>query len=131
MKNQAQNLVDKVFPDSYKKSKMIISPDQQSEMLQFLFQLYVQVEDRQIILKLNCWTLAFCKKRRGWFLKKNIYLVNWPNFIVSLPLLLEILGNMYIAIVFKPVCDVIKFEINFISQIKPFFLHDQKVKTKI
>ena len=31
------------------------------------------------------------------FLK--LYSINWPNFIVWLPLLLEILGNMYIAIV--------------------------------
>ena len=28
-----------------------------------------------------------------------LYSINWPNFIVWLPLLLEILGNMYIAIV--------------------------------
>ena len=28
-----------------------------------------------------------------------LYSINWPNFIVWLPLLLEILGNMCIAIV--------------------------------
>ena len=28
-----------------------------------------------------------------------LYSINWPNFIAWLPLLLEILGNMYIAIV--------------------------------
>ena len=28
-----------------------------------------------------------------------LYSINWPNFIAWLPLLYEILGNMYIAIV--------------------------------
>ena len=38
-------------------------------------------------------------------------LCNWPHFIVWLPLLLEILSNMCIAIVCLPGCDVINFEI--------------------
>ena len=42
------------------------------------------------------------------------YSINWPNFIVWSPLLLEILGNMCIALVCFPGCDVINFEINFI-----------------
>ena len=29
----------------------------------------------------------------------KLYSINWPNFIVQLPLLLEILGNMCIAVV--------------------------------
>ena len=56
--------------------------------------------------------------------------INWPNFIAKLPLLLEILGNICIAIVCYPGCDVMDFEINFIFLIEPFFLHDQKVMTK-
>ena len=43
---------------------------------------------------------------------------------------LEIQGNMFIAIVFFPGCDIINFEINLIFLIKPFFVHDQKVKKK-
>ena len=31
--------------------------------------------------------------------------INWPNFIVSFPLLLEIYGNMCIVMVCYPVCD--------------------------
>ena len=58
------------------------------------------------------------------------YSINWPNFIVWLPLLLEILGNMCIAIVCWPGCDVMDFEIKFIFLIKPLFLHDQKFITK-
>ena len=50
-----------------------------------------------------------------------IYSINWSNFIVWLPLLLEILGNMCIAIVCFPLCDVTDFEINLIFLIKPFF----------
>ena len=41
-----------------------------------------------------------------------LYSINWPNFIVRLPFLLEILGNMCIAIVCFLGCDVINFEIN-------------------
>ena len=59
-----------------------------------------------------------------------LYSINWPNFIAWLPLLLEILGNMCIAIVCYPGCDVMDFEINLIFLIELFFLHDQKVMTK-
>ena len=37
---------------------------------------------------------------------------------------------MCIAIVCKPGCDVMSFEVNLIFLIKPFFLHDQNVVTK-
>ena len=37
---------------------------------------------------------------------------------------------MCIAIVCKPGCVVMDFEVNFIFLIKPFYLHDQKVLTK-
>ena len=47
---------------------------------------------------------------RKMFLK--LHPINWPNFIVWLPLLLQILGNKCITIVCYPGCDVIKFEIN-------------------
>ena len=47
--------------------------------------------------------------------------INRPNFIVWLPLLFEILGNMCIAIVYYSGCDVMDFEINLIFLIEPFF----------
>ena len=53
-----------------------------------------------------------------------------PSFIIWLPLLFEILGNIRIVIVCLPGCDVIFFKINIIFLIKPFSLHHQKVKTK-
>ena len=59
-----------------------------------------------------------------------LYSINWPNFIAWLPLLLEILDNMCIAVVCYPGCDIMDFEINLIFLIEPFFLHDQKVMTK-
>ena len=47
--------------------------------------------------------LFFQKSCRKFFFQKKsflmLYFVNWPNFISWLPLLLEILGNMCIAIV--------------------------------
>ena len=36
---------------------------------------------------------------------KKVYSINWPKFIVWLPLLLEILSNMCIAIVYFPDYD--------------------------
>ena len=54
----------------------------------------------------------------------------WPNFIVWLPLLCERLGNMCIAIICKPCCDVMNFEANLIFLIMPFFQDDQIVVTK-
>ena len=59
-----------------------------------------------------------------------LYSINWPNFIVWLVLLCEIFGNMCIAIVCKPGCDILNFELKLIFLIKPFFLHEQKVVTK-
>ena len=96
-----------------KKSKLSISLDRQSEVFYSLILLYVQIESYQNILNIRCRPIAFTsyqpffknRKKSGtslsvsfsaWFLKKNI---SWPNFIVWLPLLHEILGNMYIEIV--------------------------------
>ena len=50
-----------------------------------------------------------------------LYSITWPNFIVWLHLLLEILGNMCIEIICCTICDVINFEINHRYLIKPFF----------
>ena len=47
--------------------------------------------------------------------------ITWPNLIAWLPLLHEILDNMYIVIVCWPGCDIINFEINLIFLIKQFF----------
>ena len=44
-------------------------------------------------------------------------------------LLSKILGNMCIALVCKPGCDVMNFDVNLIFLIKPFS-NDQKVVTK-
>ena len=59
-----------------------------------------------------------------------LYSNNWRIFIAWLPLLLDILANMCIAIVCLPGCDVTDFEISLIFLIEPFFLHNQKVRTK-
>ena len=59
-----------------------------------------------------------------------LHSINWTNFIAWLLLFLAILGNIRIAIVCYPGCDVMYFEINFIFLIESFFLYEQKVKTK-
>ena len=56
-----------------------------------------------------------------WKRSLMLYSIDWPSFIVWLPLLLEIFGNMFIVIIFCPVCDVINFEINHSFLIKAFF----------
>ena len=60
----------------------------------------------------------------SWKMFVMLCFIDWPNFNVWLSLL-EILGNICIAIVYFADCDAINFKINLI------FLHDQKVKTKI
>ena len=44
-----------------------------------------------------------------------LYSILWPNFIVWLALLLQILGNVHIALVSLPVDDIINFEIDCMS----------------
>ena len=56
-----------------------------------------------------------------------LYSINWRNVIVWLLVLLEILGNMFIAILCFPVCVAINFEINLILLIK-LFSYMPKVK---
>ena len=60
-----------------------------------------------------------------------LYSISWPKYTVWLPLLREILNNIYNVILCEPGCDVINFEINFVFLIKPFFLHEQKFKTNL
>ena len=60
-----------------------------------------------------------------------LHSINWPNFIVWLPLLLDILGNMCIVMVRFPVCDVINFKINLIFLIKSFFCMTEKSRRKL
>ena len=55
LKHHTQNVVEKLVPNPfYKKSKLTISLDQQSGVLQSLFSFDVQVEVYQNILKLRC-----------------------------------------------------------------------------
>ena len=60
-----------------------------------------------------------------------LHSINWPNFIVWLPLPLEILDNMCITIVCYPGSDVIKFEINLIFLIKPFCYMTKNSRQKL
>ena len=55
-----------------------------------------------------------------------LYSINWPNFIVWLPVLLEILGNIFIVVICFPVYDVVNFEINLSFLIKPIFYMAKK-----
>ena len=60
-----------------------------------------------------------------------LYSINWPNFIVWLLLLLEILGNLFITNVCYPGCEVKNFEINLIFLIKLLFCLTKKSREKV
>ena len=60
----------------------------------------------------------------------TLYSINWPNFIVWLSLLFEILGNMCITIVSFSGCDVRNFEINLIFLIKLLFYMTKNLRQK-
>ena len=60
-----------------------------------------------------------------------LYSINWLNFIVRLFLLLETRGNVCIAVVYFPSCNVINFEINLIFLIKPFFYIAKKSRQNL
>ena len=142
-------MVEKLFPDSFLKNQnweyLWINS------LKFYAVCFYCISSWGLhILKLSCRPPTFTsfkaflknKKRSGtslpvtlyYFWRKIfsfLYSCTWPNFVVWLPLLHEILGDICIAIVCYPGCDVMNFEINLIFLIKQFFLHDQKVTTKI
>ena len=59
-----------------------------------------------------------------------LYSINWPNFIVWLPVILELLDNIFIEIICFPGCDVINFEINLTFLIKLFFYITKKSRHK-
>ena len=52
--------------------------------------------------------------------------INWPNSIVLLSLILEILINMCMTMVCEPSCDVMNFETN-----QAAFRHKQKARQKL
>ena len=102
------------------------------------------------ILKLRCWPLAFTshniffKYEKGsgsslqvfvskWFWRKPffmLYSINSPNFIVWLPLRLEILSNMYIVIICVAFYHIINFKTASDILTKTFFYMPKKVTTK-
>ena len=68
---------------------------------------------------------TFC----GWLYKKKMcYILYWSNFILWLPLLLEISGNICLVFVYYPVCDVVNFEINLSFFVKLFSYMTKKKK---
>ena len=67
------------------------------------------------------------------FLRKMFFLlysINWPSLIACLPLLIEMLGNMCIAIICSLVCDATYFEINLSFLIKPFSYMTKKSRNR-
>ena len=83
----------------------------------------VKASGQHILLDLNL-DIAFASYYVYDFPRKTVlilYSVNWLDVIAWLPLFLKILGNMCIATIYCPVCNVINFEINRSFPIKLFF----------
>ena len=68
----------------FKKSKLNIPLDQQSETLHSLFWLYVQVEIYQNMIKLRCWPLHLTLCKAILKTKRGLELVSLPNFLHDL-----------------------------------------------
>ena len=95
--------------------------------MQFVFIVW-KVKGYHNILKLSCRPPAFTSY---WaFLKQGSGYSPLASSFVWLSLLWEILGNLCIAIVFKPDCDVLNFEANLIFLIKTFFLQNLNILRK-
>ena len=129
-----------------KKSRFSISLDQQSGILNGLIycmsmsrttKMYWKDHTDNLFLIL---IMLFEKTKRGlepvslpWFVHdfwRNIFLtlyfINLPNFITWLSLLYDILGNKCLIVNCRPVCDVIKFEINHSFLTKSFLTTTQE-----
>ena len=143
LKNHPQNVMEKLVPEPFLKNENWAYLWINSlKFYTVCFFVVWQVEGYRNILKLSCRTcfhliLSLELVSLTHFphdLWRKIFLllcsINWPNFTVWLPLLCEILGNMYIAIVCEPVSDVMNFEVNLSVLIRPFFLRHQNVVTK-
>ena len=116
-KNHTQNMVEKLFPNSYLKNLnggYLWINNLTFYTVSFYFMLSCGLS--KYILKLSCRPLAFTsckaffkKQKRGLelvslphclhvFLRKIfilLYSITWPNFIVWLPFLRKILGNVF------------------------------------
>ena len=112
-KIHTQNLVNILFPGSFLKSQNWAYYWINSlKFLYSLFLLYDKVKDYQNISKLSSWPRVFTSywlnnKKSSWTSLSTciiftLHSIDWPNFIVCLSLLLEILGNMCIVITFFP-----------------------------
>ena len=143
LKSHTQNMVEKLVPDLFTKNQnwayLWINSLKCYKCYCYCL-LYAQVEVYQNISKLSYWPFAFIlytEYKKTWTgtslptsyftcsLKENVFLmlyfVIWPNFIVWLLLLLELLGNMCTVNICFTVCDIIKFEINHSFLNKSFF----------
>ena len=106
----------------YKKSKLSISLNQQSEILCNLFLFYAQGEVYPSSkVSTTCFDLVSLPHFRQDFWRKiflTLYFIDWPNFIAWLPLVLETLVNKCSVIICLPVCEVIisKINLNFSSR---------------
>ena len=96
--------------------------------MQFVY-IVCQVESCQNILKLSYRPLAFTSYKSPYLIL--FYFINWPDFIVWLPLIRGMLDNICVLIVCQPGCDVISFEINLIFLIRLFFYMTKKSKQNV
>ena len=123
LNNHTQNVVEKLVPNPFLKNQNWAYLWINSLKFYTVYLYRMPSWGYRNILKLSCRPLAFNsykafsknKKRSGASLSTSFCAWFWA--IYGLKLLTG--------------CDAINFETNFVFLIKPLFLHDQKVKTKI
>ena len=89
-KNYTQNVVEKLVLDLFKKPKLSISLDQQSETLYCLFLLYVQIKNCQNMLKLS--------QNIYLYLSISIYLYLSIYIYLSISIYLSVYLSIYICL---------------------------------
>ena len=112
LKNHTQNMMEKAFPDSFLKYQNWACLWTNSLKFYTVYFIACKVEGSRNMLKLSCRLLAFTSRKAflkskekseaslppsfsSWFFISLVYSINWPHFIVWLPWLREILGNMW------------------------------------
>ena len=140
-------MIEKLFPEPFLKNQNWAYLWINILKFDIFYSYFCQVDDYRRWLKLSCRPLAFTsnkaflknKKRSGtslhaslsaWFWKKNISVVIF--YYLTKFQCLVVFASWYIGqYVYCNCFDVKTVEVNLIFLMKPFLLHDQKVKTKI
>ena len=134
-KNHAENVAEELVPDLLLFRKALYQIKASGQHLSFNIFWYFHLQQNKPYKFPDCWSwdklnfdflelgvvsrphFVYDFSRKKFFV---FYSIKWPNLFVWLPLLLEILGNMFFVIIYFPLDDYINFEGNLSFLMKPF-----------